>query len=416
MANSEHGGTSARDPLGNSFTSPAWRWITLSHYSYPVVADLRLQYPDNMIIQGVEWNVPKGEHASVGIVADEPAAISNFEYQFDAGDGDTSRANEGLLKNNTTHASAVAGVAWLGQNYGDLSYFVPNHPSRALKYSVADFRDFNNAAPTVAFGFEGIPGHQKEAGRGGYGQATAAQTTYGGADIMIAQVGGLWDALLGEGRHFWTFSNSDFHATAGDFWPGEYSKSYVHVDQTNNYASLIDGMRAGDIFDVEGDLINALDFSVQNGKKQATMGQELTAKNGDRPMVTIRFRSPELNNNGQKPIVDHVDLIAGAVTGLTTPGTPAYSIATNPTTRVIASFTKSQLKKEDGWYSVTFRLPALQSSEYFRLRGTNMGLNVPNQTDASGNPLADSLMGPNTAAQAYADLWFYSNPIFVTAQ
>jgi hypothetical protein len=132
--------------------------------------------------------------------------------------------------------------------------------------------------------------------------------------------------------------------------------------------------------------------------------------------VTIRFRSPNLNNAGQKPVVDHIDLIAGSVTGMTTSGTPQYSDATNPTTQVIARFTKSQWKKEDGWCSVTFKLPALTGSQYLRLRGTNMELSVANQTDAGGNALADSLMGPNTPAQAYADLWFYSNPVFVTAQ
>jgi hypothetical protein len=417
MANSEHGGTSARNPLGSDFSSPVWRWITLSLYSYPIVAELRTQHSDKLIVQGVEWNVPTHEHASVGIVADEPAAVSNFEYRFDSSDTDTSRTlTEGLVKTNATHDDAVAGVAWLGENYGALSYFVPNHPSRKLKYSVADLRDFNNAAPNVAFGIEGMPGHQKESSRGGYTSADPRAQTYGGADIMIAKVGGLWDAMLGEGRRFWTFTDSDFHEVVNDFWPGEYSKSYVFVDQTNDYASLVAGMRSGNVFDVEGDLINALDFSIKNGKKKATMGQELTAKKGDRPMVTVRFRSPNLNNAGQKPVVDHIDLIAGSVTGMTTPGTLEYSLGTNPTTGVIATFTKSQWKKEDGWYSVTFKLPAQQGSRYLRLRGTNMGLSASNQTDASGNPLADSLMGANTPAQAYADLWFYSNPIFVTTQ
>lgn len=233
---------------------------------------------------------------------------------------------------------------------------------------------------------------------------------------MIAKVGGLWDSLLGEGRRFWTFTDSDFHNVDGDFWPGEYSKSYVFVDQASDYGSLVAGMRSGNVFDVEGDLINGLDFSIKNGKKQATMGQELTAKNGDRPVVTVRFRSPNFNNAGQKPVVDHIDLIAGSVTGMTTPGTPQYSVGINPTTSVIATFTKSQWKKEDGWYSVTFKLPALTGPQYLRLRGTNMGLKVTNQTDSNGNPLADSLVGANTPAQAYADLWFYSNPIFITAQ
>jgi hypothetical protein len=50
---------------------------------------------------------------------------------------------------------------------------------------------------------------------------------------------------------------------------------------------------------------------------------------------------------------------------------------------------------------------------YFRLRGTNLPPDTPNETDAEGNPLADSLVGANTVAKAWADLWFYSNPIYI---
>jgi hypothetical protein len=43
--------------------------------------------------------------------------------------------------------------------------------------------------------------------RGGNGNAGAA--TFGGFDQMTATVGGLWDALLGEGRPFWVVATSD---------------------------------------------------------------------------------------------------------------------------------------------------------------------------------------------------------------
>ena len=61
--------------------------------------------------------------------------------------------------------------------------------------------------------------------------------------------------------------------------------------------------------------------------------------------------------------------------------------------------------------SVTFSYKA-EKNQYLRLRGTNLGLNVPDQTQ-KGNPLNDDLMGDNSPAKAWADLWFYSNPIFV---
>jgi hypothetical protein len=290
LANSEHGGTSTYDPNGTAFPSPVPRWITLSLYSYPLVLEARAQYPQKMVVQGVEWNVPTHEHASVGIVTNQPLAVTNFEYMFDASEADTSRtATEGLVKNNTTHAGAVAGAAWLQTNYKDSSYFLLNHPSRKLKYSVADIRDFNNVAPDVAFGFEGLPGHQKEVNRGGYTSSNPAAQTYGGADFMVAKVGGLWDALLGEGRRFWAFTNSDFHDTTNDFWPGEYSDSYYRLQKYGDYKSLVSAMRSGNSFAVLGDLIDGLDFTASQGSKKATMGQELVVKNGSQPTITIRF-------------------------------------------------------------------------------------------------------------------------------
>lgn len=412
MANSEHGGASKRDPFGNLFPTPVWRWITLKDYSFPIISQLRDQYADKKLIQGVEWNVPTHEHASVGITADEPTAISDFEYMFDASDKDTSR--QGLPKQNSTHADAVAGAKWLEDNYQDSSYFILNHPSRVLKYSIADIRDFNNAAPDVAFGFEGIPGHQKESDRGGYSSSNDKARTYGGADYMISKVGGLWDALLGEGRRFWTFADSDFHSTAGDFWPGEYEKNYTLV-KGSDYKSLIAGFKSGNSFAVEGDLIDGLEFSAGSKNNAAVMGQDLKIKKGDNAQITIKFKSPKQNNNGENVQVNHIDLIAGDVTGKAAPNSPEYTKDTNDSTRVIATFTSKDWEVDkNGWCVIKYNLHKVGKNQYFRLRGTNQGLNVTNETDAQGNPLLDSLMGANDAGKAYKDLWFYSNPVFIS--
>lgn len=50
---------------------------------------------------------------------------------------------------------------------------------------------------------------------------------------------------------------------------------------------------------------------------------------------------------------------------------------------------------------------------YFRLRGTNLRRGFDGETDGEVNPLADELQGANSRDKAYADLWFYSNPLFV---
>jgi hypothetical protein len=135
-------------------------------------------------------------------------------------------------------------------------------------------------------------------------------------------------------------------------------------------------------------------------------------------LLTIRFKNPNLNNNGDRPVVDHIDLIAGRITGKTAPDSPDYNKAVNETTKVIATFTANDWRMDrDGYNVITYRIKDLDNSTYFRLRGTNLKANTPYETDAQGNPLADSLattnLGLDGAAEAYADLWFYSNPIFV---
>jgi len=479
FANSEHGGTSTYNPTGVGFVTPVWRWITLANYSFPIIQDARELYPERRIIQGVEWNAPTHEHVSVGIVggANEPGGISAFEYRFDANEKDTSRANEGTKevshtetdtvtglpvkvidvpattfdKVNTTAADTISAVKWLDETYGSQAYAIVNHPSRAQLWHVGDLRAINDAAPEVAFGMEGLPGHQPDLiGRGGYSYTfrdpavQARARTYGGADWMTAKVGGLWDSLLGEGRNWWIFNNSDYHTyqnqykdAAGnyyatqyyDFWPGQYAKTWTYVKQFTT-DGLVAGIRSGNVFVANGDLIKALKFTVAEGRRSATMGQTLSTTAGKTVTVTIAMKSPKMNENGDPVKVDHVDLIAGAVTGPISPSSPDYTTKeTNSSTKVIKSFSTFQNKA--GWLVASFKVK-VDRPMYFRLRGTNVAPNTANETDAQGNPLIDEASyvdTPNPDPKAavktptvhgnlpeivWNDLWFYSNPVYVS--
>jgi hypothetical protein len=125
-----------------------------------------------------------------------------------------------------------------------------------------------------------------------------------------------------------------------------------------------------------------------------------------------------------KPVVDHVDPIAGDVTDPEAPGTPGYARDTNPSTRVLKRFTRAEWKLDgdgdgDGYFAVSYTVKA-GNNQYFRLRGTNLGTDVPNET-AADEPLPDAQTtgAGNVArfnainARNYADLWFHSNPVFV---
>lgn len=404
------------------------------------------KYADKTIFASFEWDMPAHDHGNVGILTDAPMsaaalkAASQFEYLFTNRDPalfapeDVAAWGPKASVNYNTHAETIAAIAWLKQNYPDTSYLQINHPSRNPgKYTAAQLREMNDAAPDIVFSLEGMVGNQMEPDRGGYNSAyTAANLpsrTYGGVDYLVAKLGGTWDALLSEGRRIWNVADSDYHFTisqgqySSGYAPGEYAKNHLWGD-IKDPKSLLAAMRAGKLFAVNGDLIDALDFKVQAARGTGEMGSEVAAAAGEDLKITIRFRSPERNNYefqlGSGVFANHIDLIAGDVTGRETPGTPGYARDTNPSTRVLKRFTRSDWKLEaDGYFSVSHTVKAA-GNQYFRLRGTNLGTDVPNET-AGGEPLfdaqttgADHVARFNAInARNYSDLWFYSNPVFV---
>ncbi|HVI20646.1 MAG TPA: phosphoesterase, partial [Bacillus sp. (in: firmicutes)] len=234
--------------------------------------------------------------------------------------------------------------------------------------------------------------------------------TLGGYDQMTAKVGGLWDSMLGEGRHWWITATSDSHVNwrdgGGDFWPGEYSKTYVKAEK--DYADIMESIRNGNVFVTTGDLISELDVKVQAGGKSpwfakskgnsATIGETLTlpGKKAKDVTVTIRIKDPNAENtHGDKPTVDHVDLIMGEVTGKV----EDRSTATNPTTKVVKTFTEKDWKKNGEYIEITHTLKDVDKDSYIRLRGTNT-----EQTEPATDPRGED---------PWTDLWFYSNPVFI---
>jgi hypothetical protein len=427
LVNSEHGGAFSLDTLGRSFfdfpvIDPAYpqfeqsisipRWYSLSHYSWPKILSMRTKYTDKIILQGFEWNCPGHYHASVGFIDDEdqPDAISEFEYRFDGSDQDASHTE--WMKYNISHNDALFALRWLNEYYPTSSYFFVNHPSRAPgTYPISAIRDFIAAAPDLCLGFEGMPGHQKNTMRGNYSLVTdTTDLTHGGADIYLAQIGGIWDALLSEGYHFWTIVNGDFHRTTTDFWPGEYSKTWSTATDTGAQA-WFEGIRNGEIFIANGELITDLDFHITDGLRFATMGDDLNTSDSSL-IITIRFKGSGVTRFGNRIHVDHIDLIAGTISGKIDPGDMvAYAGTGNADTHLLTRFRESVFIQENGWKAVRCTL-SVDRPTYFRLRGTNLAVGTPGELTDTGEPMYDISDG-NTQAVAWNDLWFYSNPIFV---
>ena len=407
------------------------------------------------------------------------------------------------------HAKTVEAVKWMASFHGDASYYVPAHLERAGPFNpngnngfnVEHLRNFNNAAPRVAFGFETQPGHGASDARGEYFQDrnnfggvrmdSVGGTTWGGTGVYGAQVGGVWDALLGEGRNWWFFASSDWHnrgsfgpddrRSTQDFFPGEYQRDFVMVSESKGWhrpkgqlkpQEIVDGLRTGNSWAASGQLVDRLAFvacvdgplndrvgnlllqaaalkaATDNepvdlrGSRCATMGEKLQVRPGQEVVVAIAVRDPQgksfspytFNNPSlaqvgisqplNRPVLDHVDVIRGMVSGYKTPGAADYAgawpdnwienpdmarvpdAAKNPTAGILKSFNDSQWKvvearhdQDTGYRTMVFRIPAVAQSQYLRLRGTNLPPAVPFETDADGNPLADVYTNATTAAQ-----------------
>ena len=486
------------------------------------------------------------------------------------------------------HVKTIEAVRWMAANHPNGSYYIPAHLERAGPFNplgnngfnVEHLRNLNNAAPNVAFGMETQPGHGASSERGEYrplrnninGVQTdsVGGTTYGGTGIYGGLIGGVWDALLGEGRNFWFFASSDWHnrgifgpddrRSTLDFEPGEYQKNFTLVRNGSDKLrpqTIVDGLRSGNNWVDSGQLIDRLAFvacvgltpvqvqalAVTAANNNTTvdvvgcagMGEKLTVPAGANVVVAIVVRDPQgvsnspysfpnpsllqvgINQPMNRPVLDHIDLIGGLVTGLKTPGAADYAGAwpTNidwlrpdgttpglnavypvsdpragqPVVPAAAKNTSTVIRRvfnTSNWTAVTvggapgvamtFTVSGVTASQYLRLRGTNIPASVPFETDANGNPLSDSYTnaadtsrlripctttGTNVPAQggrnpytgnnidgcpthmptvtlapganpafpagftgrmvafdvaAWADLWFYSNPIYIQVQ
>lgn len=385
-----------------------WRWQSLQEYNNIQIVEQR-ELANKPAFLGLEWVVPGHEHSSNAIITGQYEEVSNtdaiaqYEYCFARNSDDTSQgggqgwtceiseeANQALIDrfaqfpeqgsadyNGTLgedgvnisdggdHVKSVASVYWMQENFPGDSFVVPAHlerqgsfiPNDDEGYNVEHLRDYNNAAPDVAYGFESQPGHQAQSERGSYnaGRPTSGLWTWGGtgcyaaaeaarpgldfdgneltpadfaadgrfpevddnedpAKVTLCRPGvrTMWDAMLSEGRNYWFFGSSDWHdagdygpfegnRSTNDFIPGAYQKNlyFVRPAHPDNPAKdIVDSLHSGNGYVTQADIIDRLNFVACDGNRCATMGGTLRVAEGTEVTVRIILRDPEgVNEN-----------------------------------------------------------------------------------------------------------------------
>ncbi|MBB5957025.1 hypothetical protein FHS29_003618 [Saccharothrix tamanrassetensis] len=430
----------------------------------PDIERARAKYRDTLVYQGLEWNIPGAEHATVFLPPGKSTVdiLKAFEAAYDGGVLATPvpQGGKGLIARPTSadgEPYALAALRYLEAQVlsgrAEIALMFANHPARRGVNSPHELRGWREAAPGVAVGMEGAPGHQAagiptaRGGRGGargYYEASPNQDsfpgyqpttlenpyrTYGGFDWMTAKVGGLWDSLLAEGRPWWVTATSDSHqvhgdtfvpgtgdhATTGsrgapvdtgkpqvygDYWPGGYSSTLVGAP-SKSYLDVMRGLRSGKVVAVHGRLIDGLDLRVRSDDdpRGVTVGGRTFVRRGSDVEVVVDVRLARLPNfGGVIPRLAKVDLIGGPVTG---PAADRDALSA-PGTRVVETFEVARTARGTVRFRHTFR--NVERAFYLRLRGSD-----GNRLTSDGGPVMD-VVGD---ADPWADLWCYANPVFV---
>ncbi len=378
--------------------------------AYPSLERSRESVPDIIQFYGMEFDTPGADHSSMIMPHshNERETLRDIESRFskrDAYPRDPGRDTEPKMLEALTYMRGVATPPVV----------IANHPSRSAsgvgEYGLdrpAELRDWNDTAPNIAVGMEGAPGHQASAlNRDGSIDSTGARGGYrnsptlGGFDQMTALLGGFWDSMLGEGRRWWVTSTSDSHQNwregGSDFWPGEYSKTYVQARP--NHDDILDGIRNGRVFVTTGDLVSQVDVAtslITDANRRATIGGRLMVPDNADVLVTIRVRDPAgTNHHGDSPTVSRIDLIMGDVVGRAADRT----LDRNATTRVVQRFTAADWTRDGEMLSMSYTLRDVNSTRYIRVRGTNTSELEPSPDPRGEDP--------------WTDLWFYANPVFL---
>jgi hypothetical protein len=426
----------------------------------PDILHAREALPELLTFQGLEWNIPAAEHATVFVHPgkNEVDVLKQFEQTYDGSQQPSTNTEA------QNEATAIAGIKFLGEQVRarkiEGALFLANHPARRGVDSPHEIRNWRDADPTVAIGMEGAPGHQAAGikapnGRGGArglydnnpsassyaGYPLESYRTWGGFDWMTATVGGLWDSLLAEGRAWWVTVNSDSHIVhldqsdrgpdsnfdlngkyndpvytgtvninAGDFWPGYYGRTNVGATSFS-YKAVLDGLRAGRVWVDNGRLIKGLDARIRvAGDRRAAsgtpLGGVLQVKRGTSTELTLDIDLQDMPNWAAFiPVLKRVDVIVGTVTG---PVTDKDTFVA-PNTKVVKSFEVSPGARQ---VSLTYSLGRLDKPFYLRLRGTDGNRTQPGLLGAAVDPVGPKLdvLGD---ADPWGDLWFYTNPIWV---
>lgn len=284
----------------------------VSQEYFDAVDAARVKHPQLVLLDGMEWNIPPWEgreHVTMLATSSEQQRkmLRDFRTLFDDWKREF-RDSELALK----------ALDWLEKEgqADSRPVLIFNHPSRKRELSesfASEFALLQKRSPLIV-GFEGAPGHQNMPKIGAYKHKQVTEDRW---DPTVAKIGGDWDQLLQQGVKAWAaVASSDFHAraksgNADDFWPGEFSETWIYASDRSPEA-VLQALRAGSFFAAHGHIVRdvQLKLMTEGLPRPAMAGETVQVPVGQVVKFTLELTVPERDWLNEPNKIDEVEFIA----------------------------------------------------------------------------------------------------------
>ncbi|KXI28495.1 acyltransferase family protein [Paraglaciecola hydrolytica] len=225
------------------------------------IEKLRKQYPNLLILNGVELGMPdyeQREHVNI---------ITTPEYETTLLPEVFKRLKESNKLPKSSRDRFVLDNIFKNAEETNHSIAIYNHPSRKDQTedeNLSDIKNWNTNRQNIE-GISGAPGHQKSKDIGSYREHFKTIDRW---DPAVAEVGSTLDQLLDEGLDVWgAIASSDYHNEKMDYPPCGFSRMHVSTP-AKTYDGLMTALKNGTFWASHGKFLSEFKLVAEISEKQ----------------------------------------------------------------------------------------------------------------------------------------------------
>jgi peptidoglycan/LPS O-acetylase OafA/YrhL len=270
------------------------------------INQLRIQYPNLLILNGVELGMPgyeQREHVNI---------ITTPEFESSVLPEVFTKINKSYNLPESIRDRFIFDNIFKSDDEFNHSIAIYNHPSRkdeTADENLSDIKNWNANKQNI-MAISGAPGHQKSTDIGSY---RALFKTVDRWDPAIANVGSTLDQLLDEGHDIWgAIASSDYHNDKMDYPPCGFSRIHVSAPE-KTYDGLMTALKKGTFWASHGKFLSQFKLVAEISEKQLRLSPGEAANTEAGSIALIQIELTREKDYFGLPL--DIELITNCVTG-----------------------------------------------------------------------------------------------------